>query len=181
MVCHSLLQWTTFSQIMPFSPITSWQIDGETIETVADFIFGGSKMTADGDSSHKIKRHLFLGRKAMTNLDSILKTRDITLLTIVCLVTAMAFPVVMYRYGEGNGTLLQYSCLENPMDTGAWQAVVHGVAKSQTRLSDVSFTFHFHSLEKEIAIHSSVLAWRIPGMGEPDGLPSMGSQRVGHD
>ena len=62
---------------MPFSPITSWQIDGETIETVADFIFGGSKMTADGDSSHKIKRHLFLGRKAMTNLDSILKTRDI--------------------------------------------------------------------------------------------------------
>ena len=67
------------------------------------------------------------------------------------------------------------------MDTGAWQAVVHGVAKSQTRLSDVSFTFHFPSLEKEIAIHSSVLAWRIPGMGEPDGLPSMGSQRVGHD
>ena len=70
----------------------------------------------------------------MTNLDSILKSRDITLLTKVRLVKAMAFPVVMYRYGEGNGTLLQYSCLENPMDTGAWQAVVHGVAKSQTRL-----------------------------------------------
>ena len=66
-------------------------------------------------------------------------------------------------------------------DRKVWCAVVHGVAKSQTRLSDVSFTFHFHSLEKEIAIHSSVLAWRIPGMGEPDGLPSMGSQRVGHD
>ena len=112
----SLLQWTTFSQIMTSSPITSWQIDRETIETVADFILGGSKMTVDGDSSHKIKRHLFLGRKAMTNLDSILKNRDITLPTMVCLVTAMVFPVVVYRCGEGNGTPLQYSCLENPMN-----------------------------------------------------------------
>ena len=79
------------AKIMASGPITSWQIDGETIETVADFIFWGSKMTADGDSSHKIKRHLFLGRKAMTNLDSILKTRDITLLTIVCLVRLWFF------------------------------------------------------------------------------------------
>ena len=83
--------------------------------------------------------------------------------------------------GEGNGNPLQYSCLENPMDGGAWWAAVHGVAKSQTRLSDFTFTFHFHALEKEMATHSSVLAWRIPGTEEPDGLPFMGSHRIGHD
>ena len=83
--------------------------------------------------------------------------------------------------GEGNGTLLQYSCLENPMDGGAWCTTVHGVAESRTRLSDFTFTFHFPALEKEMATHSSVLAWRIPGMGEPGGLPSMGSHKVGHD
>ena len=83
--------------------------------------------------------------------------------------------------GEGNGTPLQHSCLESPMDEGAWWAAVHGVAKSRTRLSDFTFTFHFHALEKEMATHSSVLAWRIPGMGEPGWLPSMGSHRVGHD
>ena len=82
------------TKIMASSPITSWQIDGETVETVADFIFLGSKITADGDCSHEIKRHLLLGRKVMTNLDSIFR--------------------------EGNGTPLQYSCLENPMDRGAW-------------------------------------------------------------
>ena len=85
------------------------------------------------------------------------------------------------RVGEGDGTPLQYSCLENPTDGGAWQAAVHGVAKSQTRLNDFTFTFHFHALEKEMATHSSVLAWRIPGTGEPGGLPSMGSRRIGHD
>ena len=83
--------------------------------------------------------------------------------------------------GEGNGTPLQNSCLENPTDRGAWQAAVHGVTGSRTRLSNFTFTFHFHALEKEMATHSSVLAWRIPGMGEPGGLPSMGSHRVGHD
>ena len=83
--------------------------------------------------------------------------------------------------GEGNGTPLQYSCLENPMDGGTWWAAVHGIAKSQTRLSDFRFPFHFHALEKEMATHSSVLAWRLPGTGEPSGLPSMGSHRVGHD
>ena len=84
-------------------------------------------------------------------------------------------------FGEGNGNPLQYSCLENPMDGGAWQAAVHGVARSRTRLSDFTFTFHFHALEKEMATHSSVLAWRIPGTTEPGGLLSMGSHRVGHD
>ena len=108
----------------------------------------------------------------MTNLDSIFKSRDITLPTKVRLVKAI---------GEGNGTPLQYSCLENPMDGGAWWAAVHGVAKSQTRLSNFIFTFHFHALEKEMATHSSVLAWRMPGMGEPGGLLSMGLHRVGHD
>ena len=83
--------------------------------------------------------------------------------------------------GEGNGTPLQYSCQENPMDGGAWWAAVHGVAKGQTLLSDFTSTSHFHALEKEMATHSSALAWRIPGMWEPDGLPSMGSHRVGHD
>ena len=82
---------------------------------------------------------------------------------------------------EGNGTPLQYSCLENPMDGGAWCAAVHGVARSRTRLSNFTFTFHFHALEKEMAPHSSVLAWRIPGTGEPGGLPSLVSHRVGHD
>ena len=84
-------------------------------------------------------------------------------------------------FKEGNVTPLQHSCLENPMDGGAWWAAVHGVAKSRTRLSDFTFTFHFHALEKEMATHFSILAWRIPGMGEPGGLPSMGSRRVGHD
>ena len=88
---------------------------------------------------------------------------------------------VCHIFGEGSDTLLQYSCLENPMDGGAWWATVHGVAKSRTRLSDFTFPFHFHALEKEMASHSSTLTRRIPGTGEPGGLPSMGSHRVGHD
>ena len=83
--------------------------------------------------------------------------------------------------GEGNSNPLQYSCLENSMDRRAREAIVHGVTKSRTRLSDFTFTFHFHALKKEMATHSSVLAWRIPGMGEPGGLLSMGSHRVGHN
>ena len=117
---------------------------------MSDFIFVGSKITADGDCSHEIKRCLLLGRKVMTNLDSV--------------------------FGEGNGTLLQYSCLENPMYRGAWKAAVHGVAEGRTRLNDFTLTFHFHALEREMATHSSVLAWRIPGWGEPGGLQSVGSQ-----
>ena len=112
---------------MASGPITSWEIHGETVETVSDFIFWDSKITSDGDCSHEIKRRLLLGRKVMTNLDSIFKSRDITLSTKVRLVKAM---------GEGNGTPLQYSCLENSMGRGAWWATVHGVTKSQTQLSD---------------------------------------------
>ena len=83
--------------------------------------------------------------------------------------------------GEGNGIPLQYFCLENLMGGGAWEAAVHGVAKSRTGLSDFTFTFHFHALEKEMATYSSVLAWRIPATGEPGGLLSMRSHRVGHN
>ena len=91
----------------------------------------------------------------------------------------LADPAHIFR--EGNGKPLQYSCLENPMDGGAWWVTVHGVATSRSQLSNFTFTFHFHAMEKEMATHSSVLAWRIPGTGEPDGLPSMGSHKVGHD
>ena len=88
---------------------------------------------------------------------------------------------VMLMGREGNGTPLQSSCLENPMDGGAWWAAVHGVTRGQTRPSDFTFTFHFHALEEEMAAHSSVLAWRNPGRGEPGGLLSMRLHRVGHD
>ena len=90
-------------------------------------------------------------------------------------------PIFIYIFKYVVCTQLQYSCLENPMGGGAWWAAVHGVSKSRTWLSDFTFTSHFHALEKEMATHSSVLAWRIPGTGEPGGLPSMGSHRVGHD
>ena len=95
-------------KIMASGPTTSWQINGETMETVTDFILGVSKITADGDCSHEIKRHLLLGRKAMTNLDSILKSRDTTLPTKICLVKAMVFPVVMY--GFESGTIKKAEC-----------------------------------------------------------------------
>ena len=107
------------TKIMASGPITSWEIDGETVETET-LILGGSKITVDGDLSHEIKRHLLLGRKAVTNLDSITENRDITLPTKVCLVKAMVFPVLMYGCRKGNGNPLQHSCLENPMDRGAW-------------------------------------------------------------
>ena len=96
-------------------------------------------------------------------------------------VTFLLFNIVSRAViGEGNGTPLQYSCLENPMDGGAWKAAVHGFAKSLALLSNFTFTFHFHTLEKEMVTHSSVFAWRIPGTREPGGLQSMGSLRVGH-
>ena len=105
---------------------------------------------------------------------------SLSLNKIVSLLFASRTYVCLHIYRH-NGTPLQYSCLETPMDGGAWWAAVHGVVTSWTRLSDLTFTFHFHALEKEMATHSSVLAWRIPGTGEPGGVPSMGSHRVGHD
>ena len=98
------------TKIMASGPITSWQIDGETIETVTDFLFLGSKITADGDCSHEIKRHLLLGRKLMTNLDSILKSRDITFPAKVHLVKAMVFPVVMYGCELSTEELMLFNC-----------------------------------------------------------------------
>ena len=148
---------------MASGPITSWQIDGETMETVRDFIFSGSKITADGKRSHEIKRYLLLGRK--DDQQHIKKQRRYF---------ANKGPSSQ-SYGGGNGNPHQYSCLENPMDGGAWLAAVHRVAKSRARLSDFPFTFHFHALEKAMATHSSTLAWRIPGKEQPSGLPSMGS------
>ena len=110
------------------------------------------------------------------------KTIALTRLTFVGKVISLLFNMLSRLViREGNGSPLQYSCLENPMDGGAWKAAVHGVAEGRTRLSDFTLTFHFHTLEKEVATHSSVLAWRIPGTGEPGGLPSMGSHRVEHD
>ena len=102
-------------------------------------------------------------------------------LSFVYLVRKFIFDSSKQGNGEGNGTPLQYSCLETPMDVGAWWAAVQGVLESWTWLSDFTFTFHFHALEKEMATHSSVLAWRIPGMREPGGLPSMGWHRVRYD
>ena len=100
----------------------------------------------------------------------------------LCEGRVLSFLLLYLQYlREGNGTPLQHSCLENPMDGGAWWAAIQGVAKSQTWLSDFTFAFHFHALEKEMATHSSVLAWRIPGTAETGGLPSMGSHRVGQD
>ena len=92
------------------------------------------------------------------------------------MLTVFKISVMCQSFGEGNDTPLQYSCLENPMDGGAWWAAVHGVARNRTRLSGFTFTFHFHALEKEMETHSSVLAWRIPGTGEPGRLPSLGLQ-----
>ena len=123
---------------------------------------------------------MLLGRKAVTNIDSILKSRDITLPTTVCIVKAMIFPVVMN--GCESWTIKKIEHLRiDAFEVWCWWAAVHGVAKSQTRLSDFPFTFHLHALEKEMATHSSVIAWRISGTGEPRGLPSMGSHRVRHD
>ena len=99
----------------------------------------------------------------------------------LCGPTPINIQVIVVCAREGNGTPLQYSCLENPMDGGAWYAAVHGVSRSRTRLNDFAFTFYFHALEKEMATYSSVLAWRIPGTGELGGLLSLGLHRVGHD
>jgi len=132
-------------------------------------------------------RQMEKGRQRKRYLDSITDSMDINLSKVQERVQDRATWCTAVQAWQRvwrklvNGTLLQYSYLENPMDGGAWWATVHGVAKNWTQLSDFTFTFHFQALEKEMANHSSVLAWRIPGTGEPGGLPSMGSHRVGHD
>ena len=119
-----------------------------------------------------------LSQSYMTTRKTIALTRRTFVGQVMSLLFNMLSRLVIR---EGNGTPLQYSCLENLMDRGAWWAADHGVAKSWKQLSDFTFTFHFHALEKEMATHSSVLAWSIPGMEGPGGLPSMGLHRVGHD
>ena len=109
------------------------------------------------------------------------RSQNCTIMVLLAFKLVKKKKLINVRVGEVNGTSLQYSCLENPMDGGAWKAAVHGVAKSWTWPRDFTFIFHFHALEKEMATHSSILAWRIRGTGEPVGLPSMGSHRVGHD
>ena len=132
------------SQIIASGPITSWQINGETMETMRDFILGGSKITADGEGSLEINRRLLLGRKAMINIDSILKSRDITLPELSLVAQKVKRLSAM------------------------WESQVQSLGREDP-------------LEREMATHSSVLGWRIPGTGEPVGLQSMGSHRVGHD
>ena len=109
------------------------------------------------------------------------KNPDEFLVNPICIMLYIVFPYISVIFREGNGNPLQYSCLENLMGRGAWQAAVHGVAKSRTRLRDFTFTFHFHALEKEMATHSSVLAWKVPWAEEIGRLQSMGSQRDGHN
>ena len=130
------------TKIMASGPITSWQIDGETVKTVRDFILGGSKITADGDCSHEIKRCLLLGRKVMTNLDSILKSRDITLPTKVCLVKAMVFPVVMY--GCESWTIQKAECQRiDAFELWFWRRLLRvpwtARSSNQSILKDISF------------------------------------------
>ena len=148
---------------MATSPITSWEIDGETVETVSDFIFWSSKITVDGDCSREIKRHLLLGSKVMTNLDSILKSRDITWPTNVHLVKAMEKVMAPHT------TTLAWNIpwTEGP---GRLQSMGSRRVRHNWATSISLFTFHFHALEKKVATHSSVLAWRIPGMQEPGGV-----------
>ena len=131
-----------------------------------------------GEEHYSFKKLHFIRRKKKIDLYSWVSTPIYEELWLSCKADAHC---TLGRGKAQNGNTFQYSCLENPMDGGAWYAAVHGVTESQTWLSDFTFTFHFHALEKEMATHSSVLAWRIPGTGEPGGLPSMGSHRVRHD
>ena len=134
---------------------------------------------------HKLIYYCFVLELPSCQKETLLNAKiEIEHLSIFCKISQsniIAFCMCVFVCGEGNGTPLQYSCLENPMDGRAWWAAVHGVAKRWTQLRDFTSTFHFHASEKEMATHSSVFAWRTPGTGEPGGLPSLGSHRVGHD
>ena len=153
--CHSPLQWTTFCPAS--DPCTSWQIDGEKVETVTDFILGDSKITEDSDHSHEIKRHLLFGRKAMTNLDSVLKSRDITLSTKIFIVKAMVFLVVMY----GCESEVTQSCptLSNPVYCSLPGSYIHGIL--QARIPEwVSISFSRGSSWSRDRIPDSRIAGR---------------------
>ena len=166
-------------KIMASGPITSWHIEGETVETVRDFIFLGSKITADGDCSHKIKRHLLLGRKAMTNLDSILKSRDIALLTKVHLVKAMVFPVV--RYGCESWTIEKAECHRiDAFEQWCWRRLlrVPGTARrsNQSILKEISpeysleglmpklkFQYFGHLMQRTDSLEKTLMLGNIEG------------------
>ena len=182
------------TKIMVSVPITSWQIDGERVEAVTDFIFLGSEITVEIKPEYSLEGLIlklqYYGH-LMQRADSLEKTVMLRKIEgkkrkgqwrmrwLGSITDSMDINLSKLReiVGEGNDTPLQHSCLENPMDGGA----VHGVAKSWTRLSHFTFTFHLHALEKEMATHCSILAWRIPGTGEPGRLPSMGPHRIRHD
>ena len=157
---------------MASSPITSWQIDGETVETVADFIFEGFKITADGDCSHEIKRRLLLGRKVMSNLDSIFKSRDITLSTKVCLVKAMVFPVVMY--GCESWTIKKAECLRiDAFELWCWGRLLRvpwtARRSNQSILREVSPWCSLEGLMLKLKFHYfGHLMWRADSFEDPD-------------
>ena len=156
-------------------PCTSWRdLPDPGIEPTSSASAGGV-FTTEPPGKASRPRSLVLFLRLWLCESGLIFTVSLSWSGVSCL------PVCSDRFGEGNGTPLQYSCLENPMDGGAWWAAVHGVSKSQAWLSDFIFTFHFYALEKEMATHSSVLAWRIPGTAEPGGLPSTRSHRVGRD
>ena len=159
-------------KIMASCPITSWQIDGETMETVTDFIFLGSKITAGSDFSLEIKRHLLLGRKVMTNLDSILKSRDITLPTKVCLVKAMVFPIVMY--GCENWTLKKDECQRiDAFELWCWRRVLRvpwtATRSNQPILEEISHDYSLEGLMLMLKLQSfGYLMWRTVIGKDPD-------------
>ena len=143
---------------MASGPITSWQIDGETVETVPDFIFGGSKITADGDFSHEIKRHLLLGRKVMTNLDSILKSRAITLPTKVCLVKAVVFPVVMYGCESRTIKKAEHQRID-ALELWCWRRLLRVLwtarRSNQSILKEISLTYSLEGLMLKLKLQYS--------------------------
>ena len=158
-------------KIMASSPITSWQIDGETMETVTDFIFLGSKITADGDCSHEIKRCLLLGRKAMTNLDSILKSRDITLPINVCLVKAMVFPVVMYWCESW--TIKKAECQSiDAFELWCWRRLLRvpwtARRSNQSTLKEISPEYSLEGLMLKLKLqYFGHLMWRTDSLKRP--------------
>ena len=169
------------TKIMASVPITSWQIDEEKMQIVTDFIFLGSKITVDSDCSHEIKRHFLLGRKAMTNLGSILKSRDISLPTKVHIVKAMVFPVVMYGCESWTTTIIR-TRRDLPLIESIVVLMVKNTPASAEDLRDTgSMPGLGRSSGGRNATHSSILAWRIPWTEEPGRLQSKRSQRIRQD